>query len=213
MRELALDEPAGLVYCPFRALLHLPTWADKRQTFQRVAAGLRPGGRFAWNAFVFDPFAACTGPRRGASPGQRRPDSWSTSSRRLRREPRRRPTSDVGTGLGAPNGPRSSWWRYLLRMGGPDRVGGPRGRGALRLVRRPPVDERSSEFVWATRTQAGVRSARRPDRAAVRPVEPQCHRGTSPSTSRPRRRQAGRSSSSVSAPGGSRSPPRPPGSA
>jgi ubiquinone/menaquinone biosynthesis C-methylase UbiE len=25
MRELALDEPAGLIYCPFRALLHLPT--------------------------------------------------------------------------------------------------------------------------------------------------------------------------------------------
>ena len=25
MRELALGEPAGLIYCPFRALLHLPT--------------------------------------------------------------------------------------------------------------------------------------------------------------------------------------------
>jgi SAM-dependent methyltransferase len=54
MRELALDEPAALIYCPFRALLHLPTWADRRRTFERVAAGLRPGGRFAWNAFVFD---------------------------------------------------------------------------------------------------------------------------------------------------------------
>ena len=28
MRDLALAEPAGLIYCPFRALLHLPTWAD-----------------------------------------------------------------------------------------------------------------------------------------------------------------------------------------
>ena len=54
MRDLALDEPAGLIYCPFRALLHLPTWADRRRTFERVAASLRPGGRFAWNAFVFD---------------------------------------------------------------------------------------------------------------------------------------------------------------
>ena len=54
MRELALDEPAALIYCPFRALLHLPTWADRRRTFERVAASLRPGGRFAWNAFVFD---------------------------------------------------------------------------------------------------------------------------------------------------------------
>lgn len=54
MRELALEEPAALVYCPFRSLLHLPTWADRRRTFERVAAALRRGGRFAWNAFAFD---------------------------------------------------------------------------------------------------------------------------------------------------------------
>jgi ubiquinone/menaquinone biosynthesis C-methylase UbiE len=54
MRDLELDEPAALIYCPFRALLHLPTWADRRRTFERVAASLRPGGRFAWNAFAFD---------------------------------------------------------------------------------------------------------------------------------------------------------------
>jgi SAM-dependent methyltransferase len=34
MRDLALDEPAALIYCPFRAL--------------------RLDGRFAWNAFAFD---------------------------------------------------------------------------------------------------------------------------------------------------------------
>lgn len=54
MRELALTEPAGLIYCPFRALLHLPTWADRRATFERVASALLPEGRFAWNAFAFD---------------------------------------------------------------------------------------------------------------------------------------------------------------
>jgi SAM-dependent methyltransferase len=54
MRHLALDEPAALIYCPFRALLHLPTWADRRHTFERVAASLLPRGRFAWNAFAFD---------------------------------------------------------------------------------------------------------------------------------------------------------------
>jgi ubiquinone/menaquinone biosynthesis C-methylase UbiE len=54
IRELALDEQAALIYCPFRALLHLPTWADRRRTFERVAASLKPGGRFAWNAFAFD---------------------------------------------------------------------------------------------------------------------------------------------------------------
>lgn len=54
MRDLSLDEPAALIYCPFRALLHLPTWGDRRRTFERVATSLRPGGRFAWNAFTFD---------------------------------------------------------------------------------------------------------------------------------------------------------------
>jgi Methyltransferase domain len=54
MRDFALDEPAALIYCPFRALLHLPTWADRRRTFERVAASLRREGRFAWNAFAFD---------------------------------------------------------------------------------------------------------------------------------------------------------------
>jgi SAM-dependent methyltransferase len=54
MRDFAVAEPAGLIYCPFRALLHLPTWADRRRTFERVAACLRPDGRFAWNAFAFD---------------------------------------------------------------------------------------------------------------------------------------------------------------
>jgi SAM-dependent methyltransferase len=54
MRDLDLAEPAGLIYCPFRALLHLPTWADRRRVFDRVARYLRPGGRFAWNVFAFD---------------------------------------------------------------------------------------------------------------------------------------------------------------
>ena len=54
MRDLELEEQAGLIYCPFRALLHLPGWADRRRVFERVARSLRPGGRFAWNAFAFD---------------------------------------------------------------------------------------------------------------------------------------------------------------
>jgi len=55
LRELELVEPAALITCPFRSLLHLPTWADRRRVFERVGASLRPGGRFAWNAFAFDP--------------------------------------------------------------------------------------------------------------------------------------------------------------
>ena len=54
MRDFTIDPPAALIYCPFRALLHLPTWADRRRTFDCVAASLQPSGQFAWNAFAFD---------------------------------------------------------------------------------------------------------------------------------------------------------------
>ncbi len=53
VRELELDEPAALIYVPFRSLLHLHGWTQKREVFERVARSLRPGGRFAFNAFVF----------------------------------------------------------------------------------------------------------------------------------------------------------------
>jgi SAM-dependent methyltransferase len=54
VRELELEEPAALIYVPFRSLLHLHGWHDKRRVFERVAGSLRPGGRFAFNAFAFD---------------------------------------------------------------------------------------------------------------------------------------------------------------
>ena len=54
MRDLELDELCALIYCPARSLLHVPTWAERRQVFERVTKSLRPGGRFAWNAFAFD---------------------------------------------------------------------------------------------------------------------------------------------------------------
>ena len=53
VRELELEEPAALIYVPYRSLLHLHGWHEKRQVFERIAASLRPGGRFAFNAFVF----------------------------------------------------------------------------------------------------------------------------------------------------------------
>src|SRR5919106_1989422 len=33
MRELELDEPAGLIYCPGRSLLHLPPWGHRLRCF------------------------------------------------------------------------------------------------------------------------------------------------------------------------------------
>src|SRR5580693_6452389 len=48
MRDLALDEPAALIYCPFRALLHLPTWADRRRTFERATCAGPPRSSTTW---------------------------------------------------------------------------------------------------------------------------------------------------------------------
>jgi SAM-dependent methyltransferase len=53
VRELRLEEPAALIYVPFRSLGHLHGWHEKRRVVERVAAALRPGGRFAFNAFAF----------------------------------------------------------------------------------------------------------------------------------------------------------------
>lgn len=58
MTELALDEPTDLVICPFRAMLHLHGHDARVDVMRRVQAALVPGGRFAWNAFVFDPAVA-----------------------------------------------------------------------------------------------------------------------------------------------------------
>jgi SAM-dependent methyltransferase len=53
VRELELEEPAALIYVPFRSLGHLHGWQQKRHVFERVAASLRSGGRFAFNSFAF----------------------------------------------------------------------------------------------------------------------------------------------------------------
>jgi SAM-dependent methyltransferase len=58
MRELTLDEPTDLVICPARAMLHLHGHDERVTVMRRVRDALVPGGRFAWNAFVFDPAIA-----------------------------------------------------------------------------------------------------------------------------------------------------------
>lgn len=58
MRELTLEESTDLVICPFRAMLHLPGHDARVDLMRRARSVLVPGGRFAWNAFVFDPAIA-----------------------------------------------------------------------------------------------------------------------------------------------------------
>src|SRR6059058_2047239 len=43
VRDLELNEPAALIYVPYRSLLHLHGWQEKRRVFERVAKSLRSG--------------------------------------------------------------------------------------------------------------------------------------------------------------------------
>ena len=142
MRELTLDEPAALIYCPFRALLHLPTWRDKRMAFERVAAALRPGGRFAWNAFVFSPHVAV-----------RLDGHWQEQAgikHRIDHVP-----ADNRIDITLETGAKVSlWWATRSEWDGLAGRRGPPDRGALRRLRARAFDESSMEFVWVARKPA-----------------------------------------------------------
>ena len=138
MRDLTLDEPAGLIYCPFRSLMHLPTWADRRRTFERVAAALRTDGRFAWNVFVFDHQIAVRNDgvhRDGPVPHTLR---YSVSDNRI----------DILRDDGA----RSSlWWGTKNEWLGLVDVAGLDVEALYGGVTREPLDEDSREYVFVTR--------------------------------------------------------------
>jgi ubiquinone/menaquinone biosynthesis C-methylase UbiE len=145
MRELELEEPAGLVYCPFRALLHVPGWRDKQRVFERVAASLLPGGRFAWNAFVFDHEIAARHDGFAARHGQ----LWeyvehSKGDNRI----------DVTAFGGEPGAePRtiSVWWATRSEWEGLVDAAGLEVEALYGWFDRRPFDDQSPEFVWISR--------------------------------------------------------------
>ncbi len=141
MRDLAVDEPVSLVICPARALLHLPSWRDRRRLFERVAASLRPGGRFAWNAFVFD-FGIAARDRRQWQ------DASATSRHRVEqspgRQPRRHHASRTGPSI-------SLWWVARGEWEALLDVSGLETEALYGWFDRRPFDEESREFVWVAR--------------------------------------------------------------
>jgi SAM-dependent methyltransferase len=138
IRELTLDEPAALVYCPFRALLHLPTWADRREVFERVAAFLAPGGRFAWNAFAFDHSVAVR------LDGQRHDVPVSHSVRY--------DVPDNRIDLELDGGARSSlWWATKNEWLGLIDVAGLELEALYGWFDRRPLDAESREYVFVVR--------------------------------------------------------------
>jgi SAM-dependent methyltransferase len=139
MRELELDEPAALITCPFRSLLHLPTWHDRRRVFERAAASLQPGGRFAWNAFVFDPHVAAEldGIWREVN-GIRHRCDYDPADTRV----------DVTLESGASI---SLWWISCTECEGLFEVAGFEVEALYGWFDRRPFDASSREMVWVAR--------------------------------------------------------------
>ena len=138
MRELRLDEPAALIYCPYRALLHLPTWADRRVVFERVAGALVPGGRFAWNAFAFDHAIAAR------LDGKRQEEPVPHTLRYG--------VGDSRVDIVLDSGESSSlWWATKNEWLGLLDVAGLETEALYGWFDRRPFDEESRELVWVAR--------------------------------------------------------------
>ncbi|MDQ3086487.1 MAG: class I SAM-dependent methyltransferase [Actinomycetota bacterium] len=141
MRDFSLDEPAALVICPFRSLLHLSTWADRRRVFERVAAALGPGGRFAWNAFVYDFMFAAR--HHGILQNDPVPHV-------IEHIP-----SDNRIDITVKDGPRISlWWISRGEWEALLDVSGLETDALYGWFDRRPFDEDSREFVWVARKPA-----------------------------------------------------------
>jgi len=142
MADLELDEPAALVICPFRALLHVPTWAARRRLFERVAASLCPGGRFAWNAFAFDHhFAARVDGLRVVDGPFAHTDHFSVGDNRV----------DIVLDSGATS---SLWWATRNEWLGLIDVAGLEVEALYGNFDRTPFNEHSSEYIFITRRPA-----------------------------------------------------------
>jgi len=138
MRDFELEEPAALVYCPYRALLHLPTWADRRRLFERVASSLLPGGRFAWNAFAFDHAIAAR------LDGMRQDEPIPHMLRYAVGESRIDIVLDSGD-------TSSLWWATKNEWLGLIDVAGLEVEALFGWFDRRPFDEESRELVWVAR--------------------------------------------------------------
>ena len=141
MRDLDLVDASDLVICPYRALQHLPTWSDRRVVFERVARALRPGGRFAWNAFVFDHHYAA-----------RYDGKWQD-------DPKRHFTKyaagDNRVDITLEDGPTLSlWWLTRSEWIGLLDVAGLEAAALYGWFDRRPFDDTSRESVWVARKPA-----------------------------------------------------------
>jgi hypothetical protein len=141
MRDLDYEEATDLVICPYRALLHLPTWADRRRVFERVSRALRPGGRFAWNAFVFDHWYACDFDGKWQDEPKRHLTEYTPGDNRI--------------DITLEDGPTLSlWWVARSEWEGLVDVSGLEVEALYGWFDRRPFDDNSREQIWVARKPA-----------------------------------------------------------
>jgi SAM-dependent methyltransferase len=138
MLDFELEAPAALIYCPARSLAHVPTWAERRRVFDRVAAALRPGGRFAWNVFAFDHAIATR------LDGQRQEEPVPHTVRYAVGDNRVDLVLDSGESL-------SLWWATKNEWLGLIDVAGLRVEALYGWFDRRRFDDDSREYVWVAR--------------------------------------------------------------
>ena len=144
MRELELDEQVELVICPFRSMYHLPTWRDRRTVFERVAASLAPGGRFAWNVFAYSATlaAALDGKRVERAQGRWEIVTNVPADSRI----------DITRGRDLERlGTFSLWWSTRREWDGLIDGAGLELEGLYGGFHREPYDDDSLEQVWVAR--------------------------------------------------------------
>ena len=137
MRELVIDQPAALIYCPFRALQYLPTWADRPRT---SSASPRRCDRVT--SSLGTPSLSTTGSRRA-----------STASTRTSPSPTR-----FGTPSATPNRHHarrrrksSLWWASKNEWLGLLDVDGIEWEALYGGFAGEPFDEDSREYVFVAR--------------------------------------------------------------
>ena len=142
MRDFVLDEAAALIYIPGRSLLHLHGWREKREAFRRIAASLRPGGRFAFNCFVFaSRLAAELGGVRQEAGGVAHTSRYVAADSRIEME------RDDGATI-------TAWWVTRAELEGLLDVAGLETEALYGWFDKRPFDDDSTEFVWVARKPA-----------------------------------------------------------
>jgi SAM-dependent methyltransferase len=141
-RDFTLDAPVELVICPARSLMHARTWHDKRRVFERVAASLRPGGRFAFNAFAFSHTVAA---RLDGQPEERK--GVRTTNHYAPADNRIDIVRDDGATL-------RLWWATRSEWHGLIDVAGLEVEAEYGWFDRRPLEDDSPELVFVTRKPA-----------------------------------------------------------